>query len=175
MHAAGLAVTCLPGPSAVTTALAVSGLPSERFCFEGFAPRKHAARLSWLGRWPPSRAPACSSSHRAGSPTRLTTPSTCSGPRANGRLPGADQDARGGPRGTLGELSEWASDGCAARSPSCSPGRRRRPTWRRWWPTCRRWSTRALGGGCLRPGDRRDPGSPSRRSSTTPFCGRGTR
>ena len=45
---AGLGVHCLPGPSAVTTALAVSGLPSERFCFEGFAPRKHSARVSWL-------------------------------------------------------------------------------------------------------------------------------
>src|SRR5947209_6733025 len=46
--AAGIVVQCLPGPSAVTTALAVSGLPSERFCFEGFAPRKQAARRSWL-------------------------------------------------------------------------------------------------------------------------------
>ena len=46
--AAGIPVTCLPGPSAVTTALAISGLPSERFCFEGFAPRKEAARKSWL-------------------------------------------------------------------------------------------------------------------------------
>ncbi len=45
---AGLTVQCLPGPSAVTTALAVSGLPSERFCFEGFAPRKQGARRSWL-------------------------------------------------------------------------------------------------------------------------------
>ena len=45
---AGLPVSCLPGPSAVTTALAVSGLPSERFCFEGFAPRKQAARRTWL-------------------------------------------------------------------------------------------------------------------------------
>jgi 16S rRNA (cytidine1402-2'-O)-methyltransferase len=45
---AGAPVHCLPGPSAVTTALAVSGLPAERFCFEGFAPRKHAARLAWL-------------------------------------------------------------------------------------------------------------------------------
>jgi 16S rRNA (cytidine1402-2'-O)-methyltransferase len=45
---AGLPVGCLPGPSAVTTALAVSGLPSEKFCFEGFAPRKKAARRSWL-------------------------------------------------------------------------------------------------------------------------------
>src|SRR5262245_61674174 len=45
---AGLPVRCLPGPSAVTTALAVSGLPSEKFCFEGFAPRKHSARSTWL-------------------------------------------------------------------------------------------------------------------------------
>ncbi|MGV0642200.1 16S rRNA (cytidine(1402)-2'-O)-methyltransferase [Mycolicibacterium sp. XJ879] len=45
---AGLPVSCLPGPSAVTTALAVSGLPADRFCFEGFAPRKQAARRTWL-------------------------------------------------------------------------------------------------------------------------------
>jgi len=45
---AGLPVTCLPGPSAVTAALAVSGLPTERFCFEGFAPRKPAERRRWL-------------------------------------------------------------------------------------------------------------------------------
>ena len=38
--AAGIRVTVLPGPSAVTAALAVSGLPSDRFCFEGFAPRR---------------------------------------------------------------------------------------------------------------------------------------
>lgn len=46
--AEGQRVSCLPGPSAVTTALAVSGLPSDRFCFEGFAPRKQSARRSWL-------------------------------------------------------------------------------------------------------------------------------
>src|ERR1700744_6755446 len=46
---AGLPVSCLPGPSAVTTALAVLGLSSEKFCFEGFAPRKQAARKNWLG------------------------------------------------------------------------------------------------------------------------------
>ena len=45
---AGLDVSCLPGPSAVTTALAVSGLAPDRFCFEGFAPRKRAARRAWL-------------------------------------------------------------------------------------------------------------------------------
>ena len=46
--AAGLPVSCLPGPSAVTTALVLSGLPSAKFCFEGFAPRKQSARKSWL-------------------------------------------------------------------------------------------------------------------------------
>ena len=45
---AGVAVTCLPGPSAVTTALAVSGLPTDRFCFEGFPPRGTSARRRWL-------------------------------------------------------------------------------------------------------------------------------
>ncbi|MBF6277253.1 16S rRNA (cytidine(1402)-2'-O)-methyltransferase [Nocardia sp. 852002-20019_SCH5090214] len=43
-----LPVTCLPGPSAVTTALALSGLPMERFCFDGFAPRKSGQRKQWL-------------------------------------------------------------------------------------------------------------------------------
>jgi 16S rRNA (cytidine1402-2'-O)-methyltransferase len=41
---AGVTVTVLPGPSAVTAALAVSGLPSDRFCFEGFPPRKAGER-----------------------------------------------------------------------------------------------------------------------------------
>ncbi|SFK84737.1 16S rRNA (cytidine(1402)-2'-O)-methyltransferase [Geodermatophilus ruber] len=48
---AGVEVTSVPGPSAVTTALAVSGLPVDRFCFEGFLPRKageRRARLSAL-------------------------------------------------------------------------------------------------------------------------------
>ena len=41
---AGLRVTAVPGPSAVLTALAVSGLPVDRFCFEGFLPRKGGER-----------------------------------------------------------------------------------------------------------------------------------
>ena len=41
---AGLRVTAVPGPSAVLTALAVSGLPVDRFCFEGFLPRKAGER-----------------------------------------------------------------------------------------------------------------------------------
>jgi len=42
--AAGLDVVAVPGPSAVLTALAVSGLPVDRFCFEGFLPRKGGER-----------------------------------------------------------------------------------------------------------------------------------
>lgn len=51
----GLVVTSAPGPSAVLTALALSGLPTDRFCFEGFLPRKageRSARLSELAREP---------------------------------------------------------------------------------------------------------------------------
>ncbi|MDO5093789.1 MAG: 16S rRNA (cytidine(1402)-2'-O)-methyltransferase [Propionibacteriaceae bacterium] len=43
-----LDVTAVPGPSAVPTALAVSGLPSDRFCFEGFLPRKAGERRARL-------------------------------------------------------------------------------------------------------------------------------
>ena len=42
--AAGLEVSVIPGPSAVLSALAMSGLPTDRFLFEGFTPRKSAAR-----------------------------------------------------------------------------------------------------------------------------------
>ncbi len=46
--AAGVRVTAVPGPSAVLTALAVSGLPVDRFCFEGFLPRKAGERTRRL-------------------------------------------------------------------------------------------------------------------------------
>ncbi len=47
--AEGIRVTAVPGPSAVTTALAVSGLPTDRFCFEGFPPRKAGERARRFG------------------------------------------------------------------------------------------------------------------------------
>lgn len=45
---AGVLVTAVPGPSAVLTALALSGLPTDRFTFEGFLPRKSGERLGAL-------------------------------------------------------------------------------------------------------------------------------
>jgi 16S rRNA (cytidine1402-2'-O)-methyltransferase len=45
---AGVPVSAVPGPSAVVTALAVSGLPADRFCFEGFLPRKPGGRRARL-------------------------------------------------------------------------------------------------------------------------------
>jgi 16S rRNA (cytidine1402-2'-O)-methyltransferase len=51
--AAGVAVSAIPGPSAVLTALAISGLPTDRFVFEGFLPRKgRLAALRALAREP---------------------------------------------------------------------------------------------------------------------------
>jgi 16S rRNA (cytidine1402-2'-O)-methyltransferase len=45
---AGIEVVAIPGPSAVTAALSISGLPTDRFSFEGFLPSRHAARLRAL-------------------------------------------------------------------------------------------------------------------------------
>ena len=49
-HAAGLRVSPVPGPSALTAALSVSGLPTDRFCFEGFLPSKKGARRDALAK-----------------------------------------------------------------------------------------------------------------------------
>lgn len=48
---AGLIVSTAPGPSAVIAALTISGLPTERFCMEGFVPRKHGDRAALYGQW----------------------------------------------------------------------------------------------------------------------------
>ncbi len=47
---AGFRVEPIPGPSAVTAALSASGLPADRFLFQGFAPRKGADRDAWMDR-----------------------------------------------------------------------------------------------------------------------------
>ena len=47
-HENGIAVSPIPGASAVTAALSAAGLPTDRFCFEGFPPSKQGARETWL-------------------------------------------------------------------------------------------------------------------------------
>ena len=47
-HEAGIEVSPIPGASAVTAALSAAGIPTDRFCFEGFAPSKPVARRDWL-------------------------------------------------------------------------------------------------------------------------------
>ncbi len=47
-HARKITVVPVAGPSAVTAALSAAGLPTDRFCFEGFPPAKKAARREWL-------------------------------------------------------------------------------------------------------------------------------
>ncbi len=49
-HAHSLPVVPVPGPSAVTAALSAAGLPTDRFCFEGFPPARRPARREWLRR-----------------------------------------------------------------------------------------------------------------------------
>jgi 16S rRNA (cytidine1402-2'-O)-methyltransferase len=110
--AAGLTVSCIPGPSAVTTALAVSGLPSDRFCFEGFGPRKKAARRAWLATFAaeartvvffesPRRLADClrDAVDELGAERRAVV---CR------ELTKVHEEIR---RGTLGELAEWSADG----------------------------------------------------------------
>jgi len=48
VHQAGIRVSPVPGASALVAALSVSGLPTDRFAFEGFLPAKKAARMSRL-------------------------------------------------------------------------------------------------------------------------------
>ena len=47
-HGEEIRVVPIPGPSALTAALSVAGLPTDRFCFEGFPPAKKSARRKWL-------------------------------------------------------------------------------------------------------------------------------
>src|SRR5215831_2897664 len=82
-------VTELPGASAVTAAIAVSGLPNDRFCFEGFPPRKAGERSRRL-------------TALAGEPRTMVF---FESPR---RLARTHEEIR---RGALGDLAQWAESG----------------------------------------------------------------
>lgn len=107
-----LAVTCLPGPSAVTTALAVSGLPSDRFCFEGFPPRKSGERRRWLGRLVAEERTCVffEAPHRLAD-TLAEAVDVLGGDRPAAvcrELTKTYEEVR---RGTLAELASWAAEG----------------------------------------------------------------
>ncbi|ONI78107.1 16S rRNA (cytidine(1402)-2'-O)-methyltransferase [Actinosynnema sp. ALI-1.44] len=105
-------VTCLPGPSAVTTALAVSGLPCDRFTFEGFAPRKSGERGRWLAELAEERRTAVffESPHRLAD-TLAQAVEVLGGDRSAAvcrELTKTYEEVR---RGGLAELAAWAADG----------------------------------------------------------------
>lgn len=109
---AGIPVTCVPGASAVLVALAVSGLPTDRFCFEGFLPRRPGERRRALGRLAdePRTMVFFEAARRV--PQTLADLAAAFGrqrPAAVCReLTKVHEQVR---RGTLGELSEWAAAG----------------------------------------------------------------
>jgi 16S rRNA (cytidine1402-2'-O)-methyltransferase len=105
-------VTVLPGPSAVTTALVISGLPSDRFCFEGFLPRKageRAARLAALAAEPRTMV-FFEAPHRLTAALEAMAAALGPGrPAAVCReLTKTYEEVR---RGPLGELAEWSAAG----------------------------------------------------------------
>ena len=107
-----LPVTCLPGPSAVTTALALSGLPSDRFCFEGFLPRKGGERRTRLAGLLAERRTAVlfEAPHRVAE--CLADMVQVLGPDRRAvvcrELTKTHEQVL---RGTLAELARWAADG----------------------------------------------------------------
>ena len=110
--AAGIRVTVLPGPSAVTAALAVSGLPSDRFCFEGFPPRRPGEQARRFAELASERRTLIFFE----SPRRLAaTLAALAGAFGAARravvcreLTKTHEEVR---RGTLGELASWAKAG----------------------------------------------------------------
>ncbi|MDY3127417.1 MAG: 16S rRNA (cytidine(1402)-2'-O)-methyltransferase [Corynebacterium sp.] len=108
---AGVHVTCFPGPSAVPTALALSGLGVGRFIFDGFAPRKQGQRRSWLESLKNEERAVVffESPHRLAA--TLADASAVLGPRRLAavcrELTKTYEEIR---RGTLQELAEWAVD-----------------------------------------------------------------
>ena len=109
---AGVEVTSVPGPSAVTTALAVSGLPVDRFCFEGFLPRKAGERRSRLVGLADERRTMVffESPHRLAD--ALTDAAAAFGPGRPAavcrELTKTHEEVR---RGALSDLATWAADG----------------------------------------------------------------
>ncbi|HEY6739539.1 MAG TPA: 16S rRNA (cytidine(1402)-2'-O)-methyltransferase [Actinopolymorphaceae bacterium] len=109
---AGITVTAVPGPSAVLTALAVSGLPVDRFCFEGFVPRKageRASRFAALSDEPRTMVFFESPHRLADSLTAMADAFGASRPAVVCReLTKLHEEIR---RGTLAELADWAAAG----------------------------------------------------------------
>ncbi len=107
-----LPVTCLPGPSAVTAALAVSGLASDRFCFEGFLPRKAGERKARLGLLAAERRTAVlfEAPHRLADALADMAEVLGADRRAVvcRELTKTHEEIK---RGTLGELVTWAAEG----------------------------------------------------------------
>jgi len=110
--AAGTRIRVLPGPSAVTAALAVSGLPSDRFCFEGFPPRKpgeRARRFAELAAEPRTMV-FFEAAKRIAATLRELGAAFGTERRAVvcRELTKTHEEIR---RGTLGELAGWAAGG----------------------------------------------------------------
>lgn len=107
-----LPVSCVPGPSAVTTALALSGLAPDRFCFDGFAPRKPGERARWFAELAEEKRTTVffESPHRLASLLADAAESLGEDRRAAvcRELTKTYEQVR---RGTLAELAEWAADG----------------------------------------------------------------
>lgn len=108
----GIPVTAVPGPSAVLTALAVSGLPVDRFCFEGFLPRKAGERLARLREVAADRRTLVyfEAPHRIDA--ALAAMAEVFGPQRRAavcrELTKTYEEVR---RGPLAELAEWAAQG----------------------------------------------------------------
>ncbi|MFI0539075.1 16S rRNA (cytidine(1402)-2'-O)-methyltransferase [Streptomyces sp. WSLK1-3] len=105
-------VTAVPGPSAVLTALALSGLPVDRFCFEGFLPRKAGERLSRLREVAEERRTLVyfEAPHRLDDTLAAMAEVFGAERRAAvcRELTKTYEEVR---RGALGALAEWAADG----------------------------------------------------------------
>ncbi len=106
---AGVPVTVVPGPSAVLAALALSGLPADRFCFEGFLPRKageRSRRLAELAQEPRTMVFFEAPHRTAAALTALAEAFGSDRPAAVCReLTKTYEEVR---RGPLGELVTWA-------------------------------------------------------------------